>query len=184
VSLSYVGAEARWGYLHSGNKAVRELAGKLFGHPSDDRAALVNQYIEIIGRKGDAAKGHTIFASICITCHKFKGEGVEVGPDITDVRVKPKEALLSDILDPNRMVEARFMAYQIDTKDNRALVGVVGSETADTVTLKLAGGVIENVPRANIAKMKCLDQSLMPVGLEVGINKDQMVDLLTFLKGE
>jgi len=183
VDRSYVSAEARWGLLHSGNKAVRTLAEKVFPRPSEDRATLVNQYLEVAGRKGDAAKGHAIFTSICIACHKFKGEGVEVGPDITDVRVKPPEALLSDILDPNRMVEARFMAYQIDTKDSRTLVGVVGAETADAVTLKLPGGQAENVPRVNIAKMRRLDQSLMPVGLEGAINKEQMADLLAFLKG-
>ena len=109
---------------------------------------------------------------------------MEVGPDITDVRVKPREALLSDILDPNRMVESRFVAYQIETKDSRTLVGVIGSETAEAVTLKSPGGVAENILRSNITKMKCLDQSLMPVGLEAGINKEQMADLLAFLKGE
>jgi len=31
------------------------------------------------------------------------------------VKAKPPEGLLSDILDPNRMFEARWSAYQIDT---------------------------------------------------------------------
>jgi hypothetical protein len=32
--------------------------------------------------------------------------------------------------------------------------------------------------------MKCLDISLMPVGLEGGITPEQMADLLAFLKNE
>jgi hypothetical protein len=32
--------------------------------------------------------------------------------------------------------------------------------------------------------MKCLDQSLMPVGLEATINQEQMADLMAFLRGE
>jgi putative heme-binding domain-containing protein len=109
---------------------------------------------------------------------------VDVAPDITDVRIKEKAALLSDILDPNRMVEARWMAYQLDTKDGRTIGGLIAAETSTEVTVKMAGGLSEVIPRSNIKAMKCLDQSLMPVGLEAGISKEQMADLLAFLKGE
>ena len=51
-------------------------------------------------------------------------------------------------------------------------------------TLYDTGGLTEAIPRANIAKMKSLDASLMPVGLEAGITKEQMADLLAYLKGE
>lgn len=180
---SLVGAEQRWGYSHSSNKEIKELADKLFGAVNADRAAVLGNYMEVAKMTGDPQKGHLIFQTICIACHKIRGEGVEVGPDITDVRIKPTEALLTDILDPNRIVEPRFNAYQVDTKDGRIVAGIVASENSDGVTLKLAGGASEVIPRANIKAMKCLDQSLMPVGLEAGINKQQMADLIAFLKG-
>ncbi len=180
---AFVDAETRWRYLRPGNP-MHELAVKIFGSPSGDRAAVITAYQEAAKAKGDSAKGQQIFATICITCHKVKGQGMDVGPDITDVRIKEKEALLSDILDPNRMVEARWMAYQIDTRDGRVIMGLIAGETAGDVTVKMAGGLTEVVPRANISKMKCLDASLMPAGLETGISKEQMADLLSFLKGE
>jgi putative heme-binding domain-containing protein len=183
VPKAFVDAETRWRYLRP-NNPMYALAEKIFGKPSNDRAAVITAYADAAKTKGDAAKGHQIFATICIACHKLKGEGVDVAPDITDVKIKEKEALLSDILDPNRMVEARWMAYQIDTKDGRMVSGIVAGETSSEVTVKMAGGLTEVVPRANIAKMKCLDASLMPVGLEGGITKEQMADLLSFLKGE
>ena len=179
---SLVGIEQRWGYEHSNNKEIKALAAKLFGTANADRAAVITTYMDCLKIQGDPEKGHQIFRTICIACHKIRGEGVDVGPDITDVRIKPSEALLTDILDPNRVVEPRFNAYQVDTKDGRILAGVVASENSDGVTLKLAGGTAEIVPRNNIKAMKCLDQSLMPVGLEAGINKQQMADLLAFLK--
>lgn len=180
---AFVDAETRWRYLRP-NNPMFELASKIFGSPSGDRAAVITAYHDAVKTKGDSAKGQQVFATICITCHKVKGQGVDVGPDITDVRIKEKEALLSDILDPNRMVEARWMAYQIDTKDGRVVAGLIAGETSTEVTVKMAGGITEVVPRANIAKMKSLDASLMPVGLEGGITKEQMADLLAFLKGE
>ncbi|WP_245958102.1 PVC-type heme-binding CxxCH protein [Roseimicrobium gellanilyticum] len=180
---AFVDAETRWRYLRP-NNPMFELATKIFGSPSGDRAAVMKTYHDAVSMKGDSAKGQQVFATICITCHKVKGQGVDVGPDITDVRIKEKEALLSDILDPNRMVEARWMAYQIDTKDGRMVVGLIAGETATEVTVKMAGGIAEVVPRSNIAKMKSLDASLMPAGLEGGITKEQMADLLAYLKGE
>jgi putative heme-binding domain-containing protein len=80
-------------------------------------------------------------------------------------------------------VEARWCAYQIDTKDGRVLSGLVAAETADSVTLKMMGGVTETIQRSNIAKMVSTDRSLMPPGLEATISKEQMADLLAFLRG-
>ena len=183
ISKSLVGVEQRWGYEHNSNKEIKALAHKLFGSTNSDRAAVINSYMEVTKLQGDAQRGHLVFQTICIACHKIRGEGVEVGPDITDVRIKPTDALLTDILDPNRIVEPRFNAYQVDVKDGRILSGIVAAENSDGVTLKMPGGISEAIPRANIKTMKCLDQSLMPVGLEAGINKQQMADLLAFLKG-
>jgi putative heme-binding domain-containing protein len=72
--------------------------------------------------------------------------GVEVGPSLSDVKVEPPEALLSDILDPNRMFEARFCAYQCEMRDGRILIGIVSAETAESVTLTLQGGSREVLP--------------------------------------
>jgi putative heme-binding domain-containing protein len=184
VPKSMIGPEQRWGLQRNKSPEIKELADRLFGSISSDRAAVIEKYGEVAKLKGDSQKGHQVFQTICITCHKIRGEGVEIGPDITDVRIKPVEALLTDILDPNRICEPRFMAYQVDTKDGRVVAGIVAAETSDSVTLKLAGGVTEAVPRSNIKVMKCLDQSLMPVGLEATINPQQMADLIAFLRGE
>ncbi len=181
-SPALVDIETRWRWQR-GTGELRDLAVKLFGQPSQDRAAVIAKYMDCTTKAGNAKKGQMVFASICIACHKYKGQGVDVGPDITDIKAKPPEALLSDILDPNRMFEARWCAYQIDTKDGRSLSGVVGSESADSVVLKMMGGIAETVQRSNIKEMKSLDRSLMPVGLETAVSKEQMVDLLAFLLG-
>ncbi len=176
-------AETRWRFLKAGTPELRAIAERVFGKPSEDRAAVIKDYTSALAMKGDGKRGHVIFQSICIACHKVRGEGVEVGPDITDVRTKAPEALLSDILDPNRMCEARWSSYQIDTKDGKILVGLVAAESASGVTLK-GPGLNEEIARNNIAKMTSLDRTLMPPGLEAAINKQQMADLLAFLRGE
>ncbi len=48
----------------------------------------------------------------------------------------------------------------------------------------MMGGVKETLPRSAIKDMKSLDRTLMPVGLEAAITKEQMADLLAFLLGK
>jgi len=177
-----VDIETRWRWQR-GTGELRDLAVKLFGQPSQDRAAVIASYMDCITKLGDAAKGKAVFASVCIACHKVGDLGMEVGPSLSDVKVKPPEALLSDILDPNRMFEARWSAYQIDTQDGRSLSGLITAETSDAVVLTMMGGLKETIQRSAIKELKSLDRSLMPPGLEAGITKEQMSDLLAFLLG-
>lgn len=180
---AWVDVETRWRYQR-GTGEMTELAKKLFGESNSDRAAVVASYMDATKHQGNAQKGQQVFAMVCITCHKHGSIGVDVGPPLSDVKVKPPEALLADILDPNRMFEARWSAYQIDTKDGRVLSGLIQSETPDAVVLAMMGGAKETIQREAIKEMKSLDRTLMPVGLEAAITKEQMADLLAFLGGK
>ncbi len=180
---AWVDVETRWRYQR-GTGEMTDLAKKLFGEASSDRAAVVKDYMAATTMKGDAKKGQQVFATICITCHKHGTLGVDVGPPLSDVKVKPPEGLLSDILDPNRMFEARWSAYAIETKDGRTLSGLIQAETSDSVVLAMMGGAKETLQRSAIKEMKSLDRTLMPVGLEAAITKEQMANLLAFLLGK
>jgi putative membrane-bound dehydrogenase-like protein len=182
LSPALVEIETRWRWQR-GKGELRDLAVKLFGQPSEDRAGVITSYMDATKLHGDAQRGQAVFSTLCITCHKHGALGVEVGPPLSDVRAKPPEALLSDILDPNRMFEARWSAYQIDAKDGRTFVGLITAENSDSVTITMMGGVKESVQRSAIKEMKSLDRSLMPPGLEGAITKEQMADLLAFLRG-
>ena len=180
---AWVDVETRWRYQR-GKGEMTDLAKKLFGEASSDRAAVVKDYMAATTMHGDAKKGQSVFATVCITCHKHGSLGVDVGPPLSDVKVKPPEALLSDILDPNRMFEARWSGYQIETTDGRTLAGLIQSETTDAIVLAMPGGAKETLSRAAIKDMKSLDRTLMPDGLEAAISKEQMSDLLAFLLGK
>jgi putative membrane-bound dehydrogenase-like protein len=180
---AWVDVEKRWAYQR-GKGEMAELAKKLFGEANSNRAAVVTAYLDAAKKPGDAKKGQQVFATICITCHKHGTMGVDVGPPLSDVKVKPPEGLLSDILDPNRMFEARWSAYSIETKDGRTLSGLIQNETSDAIVLAMMGGAKETISRSAIKEMKSLDRTLMPDGLEAAITKEQMSDLLAFLLGK
>jgi hypothetical protein len=49
------------------------------------------------------------------------------------------------------------------------------------VTLRQPGGIDRTFPRSEVASMKGLGQSLMPVGLEATLTVDEMTDLIAYI---
>lgn len=184
ISKALMPPMQRWSFARSSNEELKALAIELFGQASGDRAKVIADYKTAMKtHEGDPENGKLVFQkAACMTCHQMGGVGVEVGPALADVRSKPPEALMTDILDPNRAVEERWAAYTIETKDGRQLAGLVAAETDSAIEIRLPGGLSETVPRDQVAKFETTGMSLMPVGLEGAITKEEMIDLIAFLK--
>jgi putative heme-binding domain-containing protein len=60
-------------------------------------------------------------------------------------------------------------------------MGIIGNESAASVTLGQANGNETVVLRSNIASMQSQGKSLMPEGLEAGLSQQEMADLLEFI---
>ncbi len=163
-------------------EAIRSRAVKVFAATRGDRQKLVNEYLGAMPAVGDATKGAELFRQQCALCHRLKGEGVEVGPDLGMVAGKPIEELLTAILDPDRTIEARYLAYTATTKDGRAFAGILASESANAVVMKAAGGVEQTLLRADLKEIVSTGRSLMPEGLEHTLTKTQMADVLSWLR--
>ena len=107
------------------DESIRELAATLFGTTiSANRREVAAKYAPAVAVAGNAERGRAVFKRVCAKCHRLGGEGTAIGPDITDVRNRPRDALLHDILDPNRKVEPRFMAYSVVTTRGRLFNGL------------------------------------------------------------
>ena len=107
---------------------------------------------------------------------------MNVAPDIGDSRTKTPEYLLTNILDPNRAIDANFFSYTIITIDGVVHTGVISSDSGSAITLKQPEGKTITVLKEEIEEMKSNGVSLMPVGLEKTINPQQMADLISFIK--
>jgi hypothetical protein len=86
------------------------------------------------------------------------------------------------IVDPNREVDPSFWAQNIITKKGDALVGVITSENASTVTLATQLGVKE-IAKTDIASRENTRRSLMPEGLEA-LGAETLRDILAFICGD
>lgn len=160
-------------------QAVRSLASTLQG-----RSDVLAAYHETLELDGDASKGRELFRQHCAVCHRREGFGTEVGADLATVVTRTPEALLVNILDPNREVDPKFIQYNIVTVDGLAHSGVVTAETASSVTLTGAERKTQTVPRADIDQMESTGLSLMPEGFERVIDARGMADLIAYLRSE
>jgi putative heme-binding domain-containing protein len=145
------------------------------------RPDVVDAYRSALAAEGDASRGRTVFSRVCASCHRLEGVGHEIGPSLASFRNRGSEAILINVLDPNREVNPQFVNYVLVTQDGRSLTGLVASETANSVTLKRADDATDTVERADIEELHATGLSIMPEGLEKQIDVGQMTDLLTYL---
>jgi putative heme-binding domain-containing protein len=134
--------------------------------------------------KGDAKHGVVLFRQNCVMCHQLDGEGHDVGPDLGSVAGKSAEYLVTAILDPSQSIEPRYTRYDITTKDDRELSGIITAETPDYITLTQPGGVVETVPRRDLEKITSSKISLMPDGFEGALSKQAMADLIAYVSNK
>jgi putative membrane-bound dehydrogenase-like protein len=183
IPVGEVDAIRRQRILKWQNPAMRARAEKLFaGAIKPDRQAVVEAYQPALKLNGNAKRGAELFAKTCASCHQFGGVGNAVGPDLASIGDKSPETLLVSILDPNRALEPRYVAYILQTRDGQTLSGVLGGETATSVTLLQANVPALQVLRTDLAMLRSTGVSLMPEGLESGLSLQDVADLIEHIR--
>jgi putative membrane-bound dehydrogenase-like protein len=165
--------------------AIRDRAKLAFGVSSEsDRGKIYEEYKTLLALPPNSDNGHAVFKKHCANCHRLDREGYAVGPDLFGIRNQPKEAILLHILIPEQEITQGFLAYVAETKDGRVLTGLVASETANSVTLKQALGKEETILRVDLERLTSSKLSLMPQEFEKAMSKQELADLISYLKGE
>jgi len=170
--------------LTSWDKAIRTQAAKHLTLPETKSAEPLPPLEELTARRGDVAAGAEVFAKqgTCIKCHRVSGQGVEVGPDLSEIGNKlSREALYVSILDPSAGVSHNYETYLLVTNDGLSANGILVSKTADSVTLKNSEGVEQSFPQSDIDELVKLDISLMPSDLQKNLTADDLVNLVEYL---
>lgn len=165
------------------NPAISRPALELLGVIDSDRAAVVERFRPALQKKGDLKVGEKIFTERCAACHRFAGKGAALGPDLESVRGNGREYLLTHLLDPSREVNTRYVMYQAELRDGENITGIIARETDGEVTLRLASAEEKTITRNQIKRLTASTQSLMPVGLEEGLNENDIASLLDYVSG-
>lgn len=148
----------------------------------EGRQELIQRYTKALNGPADPHKGQVTFVKQCAGCHRIDGEGVDVGPDISDMRTQTPEQILVSILDPNAAIDANYYRYAVVTGDGQLFEGLLEDSNEQSVTLRLQDNVRQTVPRDNVEHLRATGVSMMPEGFEEQIDPEAMRDLVTYLK--
>ena len=146
-----------------------------------NRSDVLKQFAQAAALKGTSADGRAIFQARCSACHKLGGIGNAVGPDLAALTDKTPQTLLIGTIDPNREVSEQYTAFLVRLKSGSTLAGMIADETANGFTLRGVDGKPQTILQADVAEMKATRRSLMPEGLEAGLNPNEMANLLAFI---
>jgi putative heme-binding domain-containing protein len=168
--------------------AVASAAQELYASLEQNLAQQTAQLEDILGsiKTGDIRRGQLVFNSTkaaCITCHEIGYVGGHVGPDLTRIgRIRTERDLLESILFPSASFVRSYEPVVITTKAGKLLNGLIKQETADEVVLALSGTEEVRLPRSAIDEIQPSKVSVMPAGLDKQLSKQELADLVTFLK--
>lgn len=144
--------------------------------------ALVTEKKELDG--GDFERGRSLFfgeAIRCSTCHAIRGDGANVGPDLSNLADRDPASVLRDIQFPDVSIHPDYVAYNVSLKNGDDVTGFVQAQSPEIVRVVGADGKSISIARTNVISMRPSSVSLMPTGLTQGLNDLQIRDLLTFL---
>jgi quinoprotein glucose dehydrogenase len=134
---------------------------------------------------GDASNGAKLFAERadlgCQRCHKLRGDGGEVGPDLTGIgKAKGRAYVLKAILQPNAEIAAGFENVLLEKTDGTSIGGVLKSENETTLTLDSPEDGRLVIAKSEI-KTRERGLSAMPEGLGDLMSLRELRDLIEVL---
>ena len=135
---------------------------------------------------GDIVRGQKVFhteKAACKACHALGYLGGKTGPDLTRIGgIRNERDLLESILFPSASFVRSFEPVLIVTTAGKTVNGLIRSVTPDELVIATGPNQEARVARADIEEMKPSSVSIMPAGLEKQITKEQLADLIAFLK--
>lgn len=184
VPAADIDATRRQRLQQSDDDALKSLANKLLaGAIESNRAQVVAQHQGVLELPGDIVAGLAVFTKRCAVCHRLRGVGVEVGPDLASLTDYSPQALLTAMLDPNKAVEAKFLDYLAITTAGLSHTGLLANETGNSVTLKGQEGKQQTILRNELEALQATGKSLMPEGLEKDLSPQDLANVIAYLRG-
>ena len=177
------GAGPRQRLLAHSSPELRERARRILAQPvAPQRQKVIEDFLPRVRQAtGEPGRGAEIYARHCAVCHRLNQQGNGAAPDLATVVDRSPERMLVAILDPNRAVEDRYLAYSVRTRGGEEYSGMLTSESANSVTVVNVSGTRETILRSDLESFTRSRFSFMPEGFEQLLQPQDLADLLAFL---
>ncbi|MDE0263260.1 MAG: c-type cytochrome [Bryobacterales bacterium] len=130
---------------------------------------------------GDPEKGSAVYAANgCSGCHRIRGEGGRMGPDLTDIGVRSMGHLQASVLNPNESVLPQHWMVRAKSSDGKPITGLRLNEDTFSVQLIDGSGSLLSVHKADLAEFEVDRTSGMP-SFEGKIQGEDLDNLIAYL---
>jgi putative heme-binding domain-containing protein len=136
---------------------------------------------------GSWTRGREIFMSEqaqCSKCHKVRGQGGDIGPDLSNLIHRDYDSVLRDIREPSAAINPDYITYLAELKSGRILTGTLRTLPDGKLVLGDGTGKQTTLDPNSVESLTPAPISTMPTGLDKALAPDQLRDLLTFLLTE
>lgn len=124
-------------------------------------------------------------ASMCSSCHRVRGEGGEIGPDLTQLGTRfSVNDMLEAIIDPNKSISDQYAATIFYLKNGKSVVGRLISQDDNKYSISqnpFAPATLRDIPKNEVARTALSDVSIMLPGMINRLNEEELKDLMAYL---
>ena len=155
--------------------------------PLEYSAELLSSLIERAGENGDSHRGLMVFTSAksaCLSCHRVRGHGGTVGPELTNIgkQRKPHE-LVESVVWPKRTVAPEYVSHLIVDADGRSHQGYLVRKDEHRMVIR---DPTQPASGEQVFQLEDIDEhrqmgTLMPDNLTATMTSQQLDDLLQFV---
>src|SRR5579872_2546477 len=141
---------------------------------------------QILALTGDATRGEGVFlrsgAASCNKCHRVKGRGADIGPDLSQIgRKYERKALLETIMNPSAGIAPEYVAYVVETEAGKVYAGFLAEQNDERIVLKTVEGGTMQIPRSQVVELVKQEKSLMPELVLKSVTAQDAADLVAYL---
>jgi putative heme-binding domain-containing protein len=131
--------------------------------------------------------GRKIFSAVlCRNCHTMRGEGGDIGPDLTQLGTRfSNKDMLEAIIHPDKAVSDQYASTIFTLKNGQSVVGRLINEDKVNYSISqnpFAADQLRKIPRKDVVSKKNSYVSIMLPGLINSLNADELKDLMAYLK--
>ena len=169
----------------SGNDLAMGFTPKGPGRPWKLANALVVVDSGLIARNYDTGK-KIYSAALCSRCHSMRGEGGDIGPDLTQLGTRfSNKDMLEAIIHPDKTVSDQYASTIFTLKNGQSVLGRLINEDKVSYSISqnpFASDQLRKISKKDVVSKKYSTASIMLPGLINSLNADELKDLIAYLK--
>ncbi len=134
---------------------------------------------------GDPEMGRAVYAANgCNGCHRIRGEGGRMGPDLSDIgAMRSLGHLETAVLRPDESVFPQHWTVRARTSEGKAISGMRMNEDTFSVQVLDASGQLLSLQKSGLAEFEVDRSSAMP-SFAASIQGDDLENLIAFLASQ